>query len=68
MSWPRATVTTAESKRRRSVALVAFAMIEANGGITSATSDMMTAPMVVYLSTTAQAMTNRPMHTPIIRK
>ena len=46
---PRDTALTAESprpgpyRRRRSVALATFAMIAANGGMASATADMMTA-------------------------
>jgi hypothetical protein len=49
--------------RRRSVALAAFAMITANGGITSATADMALAAVLEYRSTTAQDRTNNPMQT-----
>src|SRR5580704_7624428 len=49
--------------RRRSVALATFAMITANGGITSATTDMAIAAVVEYRSTTAQDRTNNPMQT-----
>lgn len=50
-------------RRRRSVALAAFAMIAANGGITSATAETMTAAVTEYRSRTAQARTNKPMQT-----
>jgi hypothetical protein len=49
--------------RRRSVALATFAMITANGGITSATADTMIAAVVEYRSRTAQDRTNKPMQT-----
>src|ERR1700730_10748640 len=49
--------------RRRSVALATFAMITANGGITSATADMAIAAVIEYRSTTAQDRTNNPMQT-----
>jgi hypothetical protein len=49
--------------RRRSVALATFAMITANGGITSATAEMAIAAVVEYRSTTAQDRTNNPMQT-----
>jgi hypothetical protein len=49
--------------RRRSVALRAFAMIAANGGIASATTETMTAAVTEYRSRTAQEMTNKPMQT-----
>src|SRR5580693_8938747 len=47
--------------RRRSEALAAFAMITANGGITSATAEIAMAAVCEYRSTTAHEMTNRPM-------
>jgi len=43
------------------VALATLAMITANGGITSATAETMTAASVEYRSITAQDKTNRPM-------
>src|SRR5580700_4125459 len=49
--------------RRRSVALATFAMITANGGITSAMADRTIAAVVEYRSTTAQDRTNNPMQT-----
>jgi len=49
--------------RRRSVALATFAMITANGGITSAAAEMAIAAVIEYLSTTAQDRTNNPMQT-----
>ena len=58
----------ARQGRRRSVALATFAMIAANGGITSATTDMMTAATTEYRSTTAQETTNKPMQIVISRK
>ena len=54
--------------RRRSVALATLATIAANGGMTRATADMMTAASMEYRSTTAHATTNRPMQTPIRTK
>jgi hypothetical protein len=54
--------------RRRSVALATFAMITANGGITSATADMAIAAVVEYRSTTAQDRTNNPMQTDMSKK
>jgi hypothetical protein len=47
--------------RRRSTALAAFAMITANGGITSATAETAIAAVSEYRSRTAQEMTNIPM-------
>jgi hypothetical protein len=47
--------------RLRSVALLAFAIITANGGIASATTETMTAAVTEYRSRTAQEMTNKPM-------
>jgi hypothetical protein len=47
--------------RRRSEALATFAMITANGGITSATAETAMAAVCEYRSRTAQEMTNRPM-------
>ena len=54
-------LTANRHQHRRSVALATLAMMAANGGITSATAEMMTAAMTEYRSTTAQAMTNKPM-------
>ena len=50
------------------MALAAFAMIEANGGITSATADMMTAAIVEYRATNTQATAHRPRQVPIMMK
>src|SRR5580704_8811682 len=47
--------------RRRSEALATFATITANGGITSATAETMTAASVENRSSTAQDKTNKPM-------
>jgi len=49
--------------RRRSTALAAFAMITANGGITSATAETTIAAVTEYRSSTAQERTNNPMQT-----
>jgi hypothetical protein len=49
--------------RRRSTALAAFAMITANGGITSATAETTIAAVTEYRSSTAQDRTNNPMQT-----
>ena len=51
-----------------SQALVAFAMIAANGGITSAMIEQMTAAVTEYRSMTAQDSTNKPMQIPMSRK
>lgn len=55
-------------RRRRSVALNAFATIAANGGMMSATIVMMTAAVVEYRSTTAQDSTNKPIQIAISTK
>ena len=50
------------------MALAEFAMIDANGGMTSATADMTTAATVEYCATNTHAMMQRPRQVPIITK
>lgn len=74
--WDTAMTAVATHKRtppadyrpRRSVALATLATIAANGGMTRATADMMTAASTEYRSTTAHETTNSVMQTPIRTK